>query len=47
MRLPKWFLTLPALLLLWVGQAAACPNCKEAVAAEDENAVKDGSEPPS
>jgi hypothetical protein len=45
MRRARWFLTVPALaLLLWAGQAHACPNCKEAVAAQDEIAAKDGKE---
>jgi hypothetical protein len=44
MRRARWFLTVPALLFLWAGQAPACPNCKEAVAAQDDIASQEGKE---
>jgi hypothetical protein len=45
-RSPRW-LAVPVLALaLWAGrEAAACPNCKEAVAAQDDVAALGG--PPS
>jgi hypothetical protein len=44
MKRANWLLTLPALLLLWIGEASACPNCKEAVAAQDDIAAQEGTQ---
>jgi hypothetical protein len=44
MRIARWLVVGSALLVFSGGEATACPNCKEAVAAQPEEAgrMKDG-----
>jgi hypothetical protein len=44
MRQASWFLTLTTVLFLLAGQASACPNCREAIASQDEMAAQYGKE---